>query len=96
MELLKNIKNEELEPGEIKNLIQVLFSEVQDLKKEKIGLKLLTVKETTEILRIKRSTLYNMVGNREIPFVKISGKILFDFYDLKKYIEGSKIKSYKK
>ncbi len=96
MELINNTKNEELEPGEIKNLIRVLFSEVQDLKKEKIGLKLLTVKETTEILRIKRSTLYNMVGNREIPFVKISGKILFDFYDLKKYIEGSKIKSYKK
>jgi excisionase family DNA binding protein len=96
MELINNIKNEELEPGEIKNLIRTLFSEVQDLKKEKIGLKLLTVKEATEILRIKRSTLYNMVGNREIPFIKLNGKILFDFYDLKKYIERIKIKSYKK
>ena len=39
---------------------------------------LLTVKETAEYLRLAESTIYKMVSRRDIPFMKIGTRVIFD------------------
>ena len=55
--------------------------------------RLLNIKEASEYLGISQKGLYNMIYRREIPFIKIGGRVRFDIIDLDKWIEGQKIKS---
>lgn len=50
------------------------------------NLKLLTVSELSEIIRIKKSAVYNLVCRRAIPFVKVGAKTLFKLSDIEEYI----------
>ncbi len=53
-------------------------------------MKLLTVKEACERLRISRATLYNLVKKGKIAFVKIGGKSLIREEDIDRLIaEGT-------
>lgn len=49
-------------------------------------MKLLTVKEVCERLRISRATLYNLVRKGELAFVKIGGKSLISEDDVDRLI----------
>jgi len=49
--------------------------------------KLITIKELSENIRIKIGTLYNWVSKREIPFVKIKGRLFFKIDEIDKWIE---------
>lgn len=40
--------------------------------------KLLTVKETIELLQISRATLYNLINKKGLPFVKVGRGTRFD------------------
>ena len=40
--------------------------------------RLLTAAEVSEILRVPRSTVYELARNRRIPFVKVGRRTLFD------------------
>jgi excisionase family DNA binding protein len=40
--------------------------------------KYLTVIEASQFLRLARSTIYEYVYNRRIPFIKVEGKLVFD------------------
>jgi len=59
--------------------------------KDKIQKRLLTIKEASEYLGISEKGLYNMVYRREIPFVKLGGKLRFDIIDIEKWINDNKI-----
>ena len=59
--------------------------------KDKIQKRLLTIKEASEYLGISEKGLYNMIYRREIPFVKLGGKLRFDIIDIEKWINDNKI-----
>ena len=42
------------------------------------GTRLLTAAEVSEILRIPRSSVYELARNRRIPFLKVGRRTLFD------------------
>lgn len=44
---------------------------------------LLTINEVAEMLKISVSTLYRWVNKREIPFVKLGGKLRFNEDEIK-------------
>ena len=52
--------------------------------------KLLNVQETSEILGVKVQTLYNMISEQRITFVKIGRLVKFDEKDLIKFIDKNK------
>ena len=47
---------------------------------------LLTVQEVAEMLKISVSTLYRWVNKREIPFVKLGGKLRFNEGEIKTFV----------
>jgi len=47
---------------------------------------LLTVQEVAEMLKISVSTLYRWVHKREIPFVKLGGKLRFNEDEIKTFV----------
>jgi len=53
--------------------------------------RLLTIKEASEYLGISVKGIYNMVNRRQIPFIKIGGRLRFDKIDLDNWIEKQKI-----
>jgi|MudIll2142460700_1097286.scaffolds.fasta_scaffold328151_2 excisionase family DNA binding protein len=55
--------------------------------------KLYTVKETMEMLRISRPTLYRIVRSDALRSVKVKGKTLFKESELERYFQGLNGKS---
>ena len=53
--------------------------------------KLLTIKETSEIIGLKISTIYKYICCRKIPYVKLGGRVLFDVEKLKSWIHERSI-----
>jgi excisionase family DNA binding protein len=81
--------------NDIKSLFSLLIEEIKNIsKKEKRDVlpvdRLLNTEEAMKILGIKKSKLYDMVSKKELPHIKIAGKIMFDSIDLKKFIESNK------
>jgi excisionase family DNA binding protein len=52
--------------------------------------KLIGVKEVSEILNVKPSTLYQWAELGQIPCIKINGALRFDLEDIKKWIDSCK------
>jgi putative molybdopterin biosynthesis protein len=50
------------------------------------GLKLLTTAEAADYLRLKERKLYELVGERQIPCTKVTGKWLFSRADLDRWL----------
>jgi excisionase family DNA binding protein len=48
---------------------------------------LLTATETREWLRLSSSKLYSLVKKKEIPHIKLGGKILFDKAKVQTWLE---------
>ena len=48
--------------------------------------RLLTAAEVSQILRVPRSTVYELARNRRIPFLKVGRRILFDPELLRRWI----------
>lgn len=44
--------------------------------------KLLNIKELSEKLNLKISTLYVWVNKRKIPYIKLGGRLLFNEYEI--------------
>jgi len=51
----------------------------------------LDIKEAAEYIRSAVGTLYNKVHRREIPFVKLGRRVLFDVHDLDAHMERNKV-----
>ena len=50
-------------------------------------MKLLTVEEIAELFQTSTSTIYRWVHKREIPFVKLGGKLRFSPDAIQEYIK---------
>ncbi len=57
-------------------------------------MKLLTVKEVSEILRVKTSTIYQWAETEEIPCFKLNGCLRFSEDEILAWIKDCKKKSY--
>ena len=49
--------------------------------------KLLTIEQVSELLQVKRSTIYSWTFTRKIPFVKINGALRFKEKVIGKWID---------
>lgn len=49
-------------------------------------MRLLTIDDVAGLLKISKSTLYRWVNKREIPFVKLGGKLRFNEDEIKTFI----------
>lgn len=54
-------------------------------------MKLLTIDELSTILQTSKSTIYRWVHKREIPFVKLGGKLLFSQDEIQEYIKKNSV-----
>lgn len=54
-------------------------------------MKLLTVEEIAELFQTSTSTIYRWVHKREIPFVKLGGKLRFSQDAIQEYIKKNSI-----
>ena len=52
---------------------------------------LYNIEETSKFLRISVSTLYRWVHKKEIPFVKLGGKLLFSQDEVQEYIKKNSV-----
>ncbi len=48
-----------------------------------------TVKELSQFLKVKESTLYSWVHNGSIPFHKLNGLVRFDMEEIKTWVKAS-------
>ena len=53
-------------------------------------MRLVTVKEVSEILNVKPSTLYQWAELGQIPCIKLNGALRFDMSDINGWIEDCK------
>jgi excisionase family DNA binding protein len=53
-------------------------------------MKLISIKELSQFLNVKQSTLYAWVHNGTIPFYKLNGLIRFDLEDIQDWVRNSK------
>lgn len=49
-------------------------------------MRLLTIDDVAGLLKISKSTLYRWVNKREIPFVKLGGKLRFNEDEIKTFV----------
>lgn len=54
-------------------------------------MKLLTVEEIAELFQTSTSTIYRWVHKREIPFVKLGGKLRFSPDTIQEYIKKNSV-----
>ncbi len=50
--------------------------------------KLLTIDQLSDILQVKKNTIYSWTFTRKIPFVKINGALRFKEKAINSWIEG--------
>lgn len=48
----------------------------------------MTIKELSELLKVKPKTLYQWAELRQIPHVKMNGALRFDLEDIQKWVES--------
>jgi len=63
----------------------------KETKKHMQKSRFMTLKETAEYLNCSVSLIYRLAVTRKIPYVRISGKILFDLTKLERFIEENTI-----
>ncbi|MBS5802716.1 MAG: helix-turn-helix domain-containing protein [Brachyspira sp.] len=54
-------------------------------------MKLITIDELSTLLQTSKSTIYRWVHKREIPFVKLGGKLLFSQDEIQEYIKKNSV-----
>jgi excisionase family DNA binding protein len=53
--------------------------------------RLLNIDQVSDILSLRKTTLYEWVEMRRIPFVRLGKRILFDPNDIRGFIEQNRI-----
>ncbi|MBI5561680.1 MAG: helix-turn-helix domain-containing protein [Deltaproteobacteria bacterium] len=53
---------------------------------------LVSIKELSDFLKVKPSTIYSWVHSGTIPFIKLNGLLRFDIGEITKWVENSKPK----
>jgi excisionase family DNA binding protein len=55
-----------------------------------MDMKLITIQELSELLKVKPKTLYQWAELRQIPFLKLNGALRFDLDDIESWIASCK------
>lgn len=50
----------------------------------------MTIKEVSELLRVKEKTLYQWAELGQIPCIKMNGALRFDYDDIQKWVKSCK------
>lgn len=58
--------------------------------------KTMTPYELADYFRISSRTVYRMVQKREIPFIKIRGRVRFRDEDIEQYLKSARVEVMKK
>jgi excisionase family DNA binding protein len=53
-------------------------------------MKLMTVKELSDFLRVKPKTLYQWTESKKIPFLKLNGALRFDLDEIQQWMASCK------
>lgn len=53
-------------------------------------MKLITIKEVSEFLKVKEPTLYSWVRNGALPSYKLKGLLRFDMDEIKEWVKNSR------
>ncbi len=53
-------------------------------------MKIITINELSEFLKVKPKTLYQWAKSKQIPCLKLNGALRFDLDDIHKWIESHK------
>jgi excisionase family DNA binding protein len=53
-------------------------------------MKIITVNELSDLLRVRPKTLYSWVELGKIPHIKFNGCLRFDFAEIQKWVESCK------
>lgn len=53
-------------------------------------MKIMTVKEVSELLKVKEKTLYQWAELGQIPCIKMNGCLRFDFDDIQNWVKSCK------
>lgn len=53
-------------------------------------MKILTIKEVSELLRVKEKTLYQWAELGQIPCIKMNGSLRFDYDDIQTWVKSCK------
>lgn len=53
-------------------------------------MKLITIQELSELLKVKPKTLYQWAELRQIPFLKLNGALRFDLDDIESWLASCK------
>jgi len=56
---------------------------------------LLTIDQVSELLQIPKGSLYNLVNEDKIPYIKIGGRLRFKKSSIEKWIDGNEHKMQK-
>lgn len=52
-------------------------------------LKLLTIKDMTEMLNVERTTIYRWIKNKGLPAIKIDGALRFKENEVKEWVDNN-------
>ncbi len=55
--------------------------------------KLLSVNQLAGILGLKKTTIYEWVSNRKVPFIKLGKRVLFHPSDIEELIKTNRVKA---
>lgn len=57
-------------------------------------LELLTVDEVTQLLKLSKGAVYQMIARREIPYLKMGRRVRFDKTEISTWINKQRVKEY--
>jgi excisionase family DNA binding protein len=57
-------------------------------------MQIITIKELSELLKVKEKTLYQWAESKQIPCFKLNGALRFDIKDIQEWIASCKNTSY--
>lgn len=52
---------------------------------------LMTISEVSQKLKISKWTVYSWISTRYIPFLKLGGRVLFDWIEIEKWLKKNSI-----
>jgi excisionase family DNA binding protein len=74
---------------QFKNQLNKIESLLTSIKNNEVVF--MDLEEASQFLKLKKSTIYQMVFKREIPFYKNTKKLLFKKNELVEWVENSKV-----
>ena len=90
-----------LSPVEVQNFIEQtvqtavekVVQEFKLLEQKEAHKEILTIDEASELLNLAKPTIYTLTSRGEIPYNKVSKKLLFKYSDLMAWVDSGRCKT---